>query len=393
MKKVTLLMMLFIASIGASAQASWDFSNSLDNWTNVVAAKSLKADYVELTSKLAKANPGLRLQDAGELAKINTTNTHLLAITLKNKSAVAPNQIKVVIVTTGGTVRAYGDMTVGNTVYQTYYIDLTNAKWTGTVSDVKINFATYDKQDFVGTGAEIFDIDKIEFTDAIPLTEKNSYTFDQGFEGFTTSNGSFNWTTGKLSFTPTVAKYAKLNQIQHYADATANKTLKISLTNNSPANNQLRFVFVKADGTNSSAITMPMTTSDAGPKEYTFDLSGLADWTGNRTFIIGIGEDTDNKPVDAGVVDFHSVIFSAALSNDIITKDDAQLSIYPNPVVDFLTVKASSKVESVKVYNVTGQEVISSTEATVNTASLPKGIYIVKIAQENGAISTKRFIK
>ena len=81
------------------------------------------------------------------------------------------------------------------------------------------------------------------------------------------------------------------------------------------------------------------------------------------------------------------------LSNEEVTKDDTQLSIYPNPVANFLTIKTVSKVQSVEIYNITGQVVMYSTEATLNTASLSKGAYIVKVAQENGLVSTKRFIK
>jgi len=82
-----------------------------------------------------------------------------------------------------------------------------------------------------------------------------------------------------------------------------------------------------------------------------------------------------------------------ALSNELISKDDTQLSIYPNPVRNTLSVKGASKITSLQIYNITGQEVLRSSEATVNTTSLTKGVYILKASQEDGVISTKRFIK
>jgi len=93
--------------------------------------------------------------------------------------------------------------------------------------------------------------------------------------------------------------------------------------------------------------------------------------------------------------DINSIEFfqGPGLSNDDIAKDDTQLSIYPNPVTNLLRVNAASKVIGLTIYNISGQEVLRAEKATINTSSLSRGVYIIKVSQEGGAISTKRFIK
>lgn len=397
MKKITLLLMLFVASIGLNAQ-TWDFTNTKDGWANVAATQVPMDTYWELTSKSGVKNPGLKLTDATELAKIDVTTVHILAITMKNHSVTGPLELRTAATAENGTIYLSTVITTGDTEYKTYYVDFSvqASKWTGAVSEMKLLFKAAGNTDFIGTGNEIFDIDKIEMLDAIPTTEQNTYTFDSDEEGFTAVNGSFVWSTGIVTYTPVATKYAKLEQVTyHHVDATNNKTVNIKLTNNSPVNDQLRFVYQLADGSNAATLTQTMTTSDTEEKTYQFDLSGYTEWTGNKTFFVGIGSLADGKAQDDGTVIFNSIIFdnSPVLSNESIAKDDVQLSIYPNPVGDMLSVKASAKVNSLQVYNVTGQEVLKANKASINTSSLSKGVYILKVSQEGGAISTKRFIK
>lgn len=67
------------------------------------------------------------------------------------------------------------------------------------------------------------------------------------------------------------------------------------------------------------------------------------------------------------------------------------IAIYPNPVKDRLTVKAES-LQTVEVFNLMGQRVLSTTTATVDMGSLNQGIYFVRIAAD-GKTVTKRIVK
>jgi len=286
MKKITLLLMLFVASIGLNAQ-TWEFNNSKDGWVPVKADQVKVENFWQLTSQNGEKNPGLRLKDSDELAKIDVKAVHVIAITLKNKSTNGPDEIKVVITTEGddasGIIRAYSGMSTGDTDFKTYYIDLSHNRWVGSVSDIKINFVKMHNKDFTGTGTEVFEIDKIEMLDAIPTTEKNVYSFKTDKEGFTTKNSNLEWVEGKLIFTPKEDAYAKMQQDVHHVDADNNKTLTIRLKNKSLKNNQLRFIHKNDSGENLS-VSKTISVGDSKEQTYQFDLSADASWTGNKTF-------------------------------------------------------------------------------------------------------------
>ncbi len=67
------------------------------------------------------------------------------------------------------------------------------------------------------------------------------------------------------------------------------------------------------------------------------------------------------------------------------------LSVYPNPVKDRLTVKAEN-LESVEVYNLVGQLVMTSSVAVIDFGDLNQGIYFVRVMAD-GKTVTKRVVK
>ena len=67
------------------------------------------------------------------------------------------------------------------------------------------------------------------------------------------------------------------------------------------------------------------------------------------------------------------------------------VSLYPNPVKDRLTIKVEN-FQSVEVFNVVGQQVLTSTEAVVDMSGLQQGIYFIRVAA-GGKIVVKRIVK
>ena len=62
----------------------------------------------------------------------------------------------------------------------------------------------------------------------------------------------------------------------------------------------------------------------------------------------------------------------------------ANTSVYPNPVTDELTVSSTQSISDIVITNILGQQVyygkdIAATQKTINTATFPTGIYLVKI--------------
>jgi hypothetical protein len=74
----------------------------------------------------------------------------------------------------------------------------------------------------------------------------------------------------------------------------------------------------------------------------------------------------------------------------------SNVKMYPNPVKNNLTIEANSTIERVSVYNILGQEVLttrpSANTATLQTSNLQKGIYIVT-TEIDGKVSASKIIK
>lgn len=70
-----------------------------------------------------------------------------------------------------------------------------------------------------------------------------------------------------------------------------------------------------------------------------------------------------------------------------------KLSVYPNPAKDVLNIKNAGKIESIEIYNVVGQKVVTVKAAeTINVSGLSKGTYFLKITA-NGKTKNLKFIK
>ena len=67
------------------------------------------------------------------------------------------------------------------------------------------------------------------------------------------------------------------------------------------------------------------------------------------------------------------------------------VSLYPNPVKDRLTIKVEN-FQSVEVFNVVGQQVLTSTEAVVDMSGLQQGIYFIRVAADGKSV-VKRIVK
>lgn len=71
----------------------------------------------------------------------------------------------------------------------------------------------------------------------------------------------------------------------------------------------------------------------------------------------------------------------------------SRLTFYPNPVKDILHLKGNQQMDTVQVYNLTGQEVMSetirATEASVDVSGLPTGSYYVRVNAKDGVKTIK----
>jgi hypothetical protein len=90
-----------------------------------------------------------------------------------------------------------------------------------------------------------------------------------------------------------------------------------------------------------------------------------------------------------------SIVFdNVDLGTNDFKQGNNTISLYPNPTQEVLNVSSSNKISKIEVYDLLGRKVASKNNASeVNVAALGKGVYIVKVVQENGSVIAKRFIK
>ncbi|MDO1499793.1 aryl-sulfate sulfotransferase [Winogradskyella maritima] len=73
--------------------------------------------------------------------------------------------------------------------------------------------------------------------------------------------------------------------------------------------------------------------------------------------------------------------------------DLANISIYPNPIVDYLSIESSIIIEDVIIYDLRGTKVLSKRfHSKIDLSFLPSGIYILKLISQNKSI-TKKIVK
>lgn len=77
-------------------------------------------------------------------------------------------------------------------------------------------------------------------------------------------------------------------------------------------------------------------------------------------------------------------------------QDALRVAVYPNPVVDAMTIQAGSELSRLVIINPVGQTIatheISGTKTVVNLGGLPGGVYTAKIILENGNTVNKKIV-
>jgi hypothetical protein len=135
------------------------------------------------------------------------------------------------------------------------------------------------------------------------------------------------------------------------------------------------------DTTNWVIVNASGTIADASPATNGAILGGALD----------INALTNSVYVDSIVFDN---VVPLALSTADFGNTKNTISLYPNPVQEVLNISSSDSIAKIEVYDIQGRNVASNNNASnVNVVSLGKGVYIIKVVQENGSVITKQFIK
>ena len=75
-----------------------------------------------------------------------------------------------------------------------------------------------------------------------------------------------------------------------------------------------------------------------------------------------------------------------------IKSPDIQLSVYPNPTKDLLTIEANELLLNVSLYDQHGQKVLQTTQTQIDISFLPPGIYVIYAITTSGNILQAKII-
>jgi hypothetical protein len=325
-------------------------------------------------------------------ANLDSNAGNFLNITLKNTTL----NTRVVFFMTdqGGSPNVNIPLMPSDTGFTTYTYDMTDVPaWTGTLNKITMRFRLHD-YDPNGTSdlntevaaGEVF-IDNISITNEDPTkTDGSIYNFNDDNGGWLAKNytqlsdpvdGSSKINLAKdPNQTPTNPDggYERGNAGNQFYHTTANvdsskgNFLNIRLSNNTI---NTRIVFFMLDEPGWRNVNIPIIASKSEFTTYTYDMTDVAAWTGTlnkitmrfRLHDYNGGAETDlekdkNVEVATGtiLIDDISITQEAPLSVDTIKfKDDTNISVYPNPANDVISIKTARNINKTEVYNILGQ--------------------------------------
>lgn len=91
-----------------------------------------------------------------------------------------------------------------------------------------------------------------------------------------------------------------------------------------------------------------------------------------------------------------SVVVESVSTASVVDNNFANLSMYPNPASEKLTLRADVTIDNVQLFNVLGKNVmnvsINDNNTSIDVSSLSTGIYILKYSSDN-KVGTMKFVK
>ena len=70
----------------------------------------------------------------------------------------------------------------------------------------------------------------------------------------------------------------------------------------------------------------------------------------------------------------------------IETAELVNVTVYPNPAVDMVTVASDNEINAIQVIDVTGKIVLTTTDSTFSVAGLDAGMYTIRVVGQAGDV-------
>lgn len=221
-------------------------------------------------------------------------------------------------------------------------------------------------------------------------------------------------TTG--NFVRNVSKYTRENATNSYIkfdlpgnltdSAVAKFKIRVYAGNSSTSTNRNLKIILRKDniGTTQIAKVLNVTQTNSWI-EYTFDFTTTSFKEDYYNQILLFFASPDNDQDAAGNIYYFDAFQGPALTgqsiimntankeNKIELNKESELTIYPNPVSDILTINGDYL--SAEIYTISGQLIkkLPINQKQVDVSLLSEGVYIIKIELPTGKLDSRRFIK
>jgi hypothetical protein len=80
------------------------------------------------------------------------------------------------------------------------------------------------------------------------------------------------------------------------------------------------------------------------------------------------------------------------LSSADFQQNNLEVALYPNPVNNILNIELVNQIQSVEIYSLQGQKILTSNQNQINVESLSSGIYLVRIVDNFNRDITKKIV-
>lgn len=138
-------------------------------------------------------------------------------------------------------------------------------------------------------------------------------------------------------------------------------------------------------------ITNDENSSSGSVSNKTFTTTTF-DFTASKNTIVIYVRSLNSTSTNQVYFDNISLVKKVTASvNDVFS---SKLSIYPNPVNDFVQISTNEKITSAEIYNLLGKKVLFSTKLNnnkIDVSNLAKGVYLLKIMNHN-LVATRKII-
>ncbi len=134
-------------------------------------------------------------------------------------------------------------------------------------------------------------------------------------------------------------------------------------------------------------------------KEFNFDASSTDVGTGGGARLFREAWTTNEDKAYMNTEDFGTITLSD-LTNEgggtaVESRDVANISFYPNPASDMVTVRSDVEISSIRILDMTGRTVFNANSiynftTTVNVSNLVEGVYLLNISDKEGGLSVRK---